>query len=424
MYRKSLLSILLLVTSLTSCSNITKDVISYTVDNFNKNKIVNKDNKIKNVILFIGDGMGHNHVDAGGIYKGEPLVFDTDLYSFHGFVDTDSLTSEGFTLDTSKSLIRPDENPSLYDGKPSPYDSNVSLGSDGNITTYTDSAAGGTALATGERTTNSRIGMNYNGESIENLVEIAKGLNKKAGVISSDNLVGATPSSFLVHVGERHLESDILKEVSKSPADLILCKNVDEYKNNELTYKQLYLNNGFEVNYNVSNLNKSSERILGLFDGIVTKQDDPRAPTLKDLTVFGLDYLDNEEGFFLMVEGANIDKKSHSNQTILMLNELLAFNDAVIAATEWANNRDDTIIIVTADHETGGMYYNYDTSTQDTIIEDIKWLSMNHSRSRVDVAVYGSIDEFTNLYFKNVNTIEGLPYIKNTDVFKLCASYL
>ena len=61
---------------------------------------------------------------------------------------------------------------------------------------------------------------------------------------------------------------------------------------------------------------------------------------------------------------------------------------------------------------------------KDAIIEDIKWLSMNHSRSRVDVAVYGSIDEFTNLYFKNVNTIEGLPYIKNTDVFKLCASYL
>ena len=70
------------------------------------------------------------------------------------------------------------------------------MGASGNITTYTDSAAGGTALATGEKTTNSRIGMNYNGEPIENLVEIASGLGKKTGVVSSDNLVGGNSFKF------------------------------------------------------------------------------------------------------------------------------------------------------------------------------------------------------------------------------------
>lgn len=423
--KRKILNSIILVISLTGCS-LNKEVIDYSIENNYKNKIINKDEKIKNVIMFIGDGMGHNHVDVGGIYKGEPLVFDVndDKWSCHALVNTDSLTSEGFTLDTSKSLIRPDENPTLYDGTPSPYDPNVNLGTSGNITTYTDSAAGGTALATGEKTTNSRIGLNYNGEKIENLVEIAKGLNKKAGVVSSDNLVGATPSSFLVHVGERHLESEIIKEASKSPADLILCQNVDEYKNNKSTYETMYKNKGFDVSYNVNSLDKSSNRILGLFDGVVTRQDDPRAPSLKDLTVFALDYLDNEEGFFLMVEGANIDKKSHSNQTILMLKELLAFDEAIEACVKWANSREDTIIVVTADHETGGLYYDYDNSTKDTIIEDVKWLSYNHSRARVDLAVYGNVKEFTDLYFKDKETLEGVPYIDNTDVFKLCSMYL
>ena len=125
-----------------------------------------------------------------------------------------------------------------------------------------------------------------------------------------------------------------------------------------------------------------------------------------------------------MVEGAKIDKKSHSNQARLMLKELLAFDEAIEAAMEWASNRDDTIMVVSADHETGGLYYNYEAATQETIADDIKWLTYNHSRARVDIAVYGNISEFTNVYASNFSTLEGLPYWDNTDVFKLCASYL
>ena len=95
------------------------------------------------------------------------------------------------------------ENKSLYDGTPSPY-GDSSLGVGGNITTYTDSAAGGTALATGVKVTNSRIGLDIEGNTIENLVEIASSLNKKTGVVTSDEVVGATPSSFLAHVPARY----------------------------------------------------------------------------------------------------------------------------------------------------------------------------------------------------------------------------
>lgn len=379
----------------------------------------------KNVILFIGDGMGPNHVDAGEVYLNRPICFNVtnEKWAYHAYSNTDSLTSAGFTLDETKSLIRPELNASLYDGSPSPYDPNVSLGTSGNITTYTDSAAGGTALSTGVKVTNSRLGLDVEGNPIENLVEIAKGLNKKAGVVTSDEIVGATPSSFLAHVAERHLSADILNDIAESPVDLVLGKTTDEYKNNTTLYETKFKNAGFEVSYDKKGLKAESERLIGLFPKVAWKTDS-RVPTLAELTVFALDYLNNEEGFFLMVEGAIIDKHSHSHQTQLMLNELLGFDEAVKTAEEWANGRDDTIIVVTADHETGGLHFDRSKATQATIATDIKWLTYNHSRTRVDIAVYGDISDFLSKYEDNFSTLEGLPYWDNTDVFKLCSWYL
>lgn len=386
---------------------------------------VSEVNSYKNIIMFIGDGMGPNHVDAAGIYLGEPLCFDSfnDKWSYHAYSNTDSLTSAGFTLDTTKSLLRPEENKTLYDGTPSPYDPNVSLGSNGNITTYTDSAAGGTALSSGVKVTNSRIGLDIEGNPIENLTEIAKDLNKKTGVVTSDEITGATPSTFLVHVPARYESKMILEQVATSKADLILAKKCSDYKNNKATYDSLYASNGYTVVNEKNGLNKNSNKIIGLFNG-VSPETDPRIPSLAELTVFALEYLDNEEGFFLMVEGANIDKQSHSNQTKLMMNELLGFNEAVKAAEEWANGRGDTLIVVTADHETGGLHYDRTKTTQNTILTDIKWLSKNHSRTRVDIAIYGDISSFINKFGYKFDTLEGLPYWDNTDVFRLCSWYL
>ena len=385
-------------------------------------EVVNK--SFKNVILFIGDGMGPNHVDAGGIYLGEDLCFDVtnDKWAYHAYSNTDSATSQGFTLDETLSLLRPEENKSLYDGTPSPY-GDSSLGVGGNITTYTDSAAGGTALATGVKVTNSRIGLDIEGNPIENLVEIAKSLNKKTGVVTSDEVVGATPSSFLAHVPARYEADMILEDVATSNADLVLAKTCSAYKNKKATYDLLYQQAGYKVVGDKSGLDKSSDKVVGLFNGVSAKTD-PRIPSLAELTIYALDFLDNEEGFFLMVEGANIDKQSHANQTKLMLKELLGFNEAVKAAEMWANGRDDTLIVVTADHETGGLYYDRSNATQQNIVTDIKWLTQNHSRTRVDIAVYGDISGFVNKYGHNFKELEGRPYWDNTDVFRLCSWYL
>ena len=380
--------------------------------------------QFKNVIMFIGDGMGPNHVDAGGVYLGKNLCFDVanEKWAYHAYSNTDSRTSEGFTLDETKSLIRPEFNKSLYDGTPSPY-GNESLGVGGNITTYTDSAAGGTALATGVKVTNSRIGLDIKGNKLENLVEIAHSLNKKTGVVTSDEVVGATPASFMAHVPARYEADMILEDIPESNIDLVLAKTCSAYKNNKIKYNSLYTENGYKVIENKTSIAKNSDKLIGLFDGVATKID-PRIPSLAELTVFALDFLDNEEGFFLMVEGANIDKQSHSNQTKLMLKELLGFNEAVEAATNWADSREDTLIVVTADHETGGLYYDRDNATKESIVSNIKWLSQNHSRTRVDIAVYGDISGFTNKFGSQFKTLEGLPYWDNTDVFRLCSWYL
>lgn len=395
---------------------------------FVRSNKVNISNEIKNVIMFIGDGMGLGQIEAAEVKKGSDLSFSNTndpAWTYHGYSNTDSLTSEGFTLDTTKSLIRPELNKTLYDNADSPYSASGNYASN---TCYTDSAAGGTALATGYKTTNAAIGVSPFGEQYENLVEIAKGLNKKTGVVSTDKLDGATPSSFLVHVEERHMSDEIVNQAANSDADLIMTVKPDNWST---TFENKFKNKGFHYanDFNESNIEEEKEIIL--FDELLALS--TLTPSLADLTMYALDKLDNEEGFFLMVEGANIDKAAHANQAGTMIAETLGLDEAVNVASSWAANRDDTIIVVTADHETGAVYFDKSKANQDNIYDEVKFLSQNHSRSRVPVSVYGDISEFLNTYEDMLNEQgvidEGMideceNYIDNTDIFKLCASYL
>ena len=422
---KKLIIPLLLVSALLVSSNdkIPESINSY-YKNYVRNSDINTDSKIKNVIVFIGDGMGPNHVKAAEIYAGREMTFSDDNnsnWTYHAYSNTDSLASNGFTLDESKSLLKPGENPSLYDDSPSPYGSGANPS--GYISPYTDSAAGGTAISTGVKVTNGRLAKDNYGRNIESLVDIAHGLNKKTGVLTSDNLAGATPASFLANAYSRHETDAIIESASKSNADLIIAQNLSNWTNNQANYETMYRNAGFDnICYDVNSLNIDANRELCLLPAIMPDGD--RTVTLAELTAYALDSLDNENGFFLMVEGSNIDKQSHSNQPLAMINELLSFEHAVRTAEMWATGRNDTLIVVTADHETGALTFDENTATKETIINDMKFLSYNHSRTRVTIDVFGDISEFTNKYSDEFNTLEGKPYLDNTDIFKLCASYL
>lgn len=424
LYKLSTLTIVTLLSLLVYKANNNE----YDARHMIENNRINTNNEIKNVILFIGDGMGPSHVEAAGIRKGSPLCFwdeNNSDWTYHGYSNTDSLTSNGFYLDTSKTLLNPLYNDTLYDNASSPY------GASGNYmsnTCYTDSAAGGTALATGYKTTNAAISMNPLGEDLPTLVEIARGMNKKAGVVSSDTLDGATPASFISHVPERHLAEDIIKDGVNSGANLLMSVKPDEWSS---TFDTLYKNNGYNVSTNWDNASINSEKEIILFDHLLAGS--TLTPSLSDLTVYALDKLDNDNGFFLMVEGANIDKAAHEHQSGKMIQETLDFERAIQTCASWANGRDDTLIVVTADHETGAIYFDKEKANKNNIIDEVKFLSYNHSRTRVPVSVYGDASEFF-LTYENYLTKQGPidkgletenhNYIDNTDIFKLCVSYL
>lgn len=407
---------------------LNSDSISNFAKNYVRNSSINIGNKIKNVIMFIGDGMGPNHISAAEIYKGDDLCFSDDSnskWTYHGYQNTDSLTSNGFTLDTSKTLLYPEENSTLYDGASNPY------GGSGNYmsnTCYTDSAAGGTALATGRKTNNSNIGVGPLGDKYDNLVEIASSLNKMTGVITTDNLCGATPASFLTHVSSRHLDEEIIDQVMTSNANLVMAETPNKWSDN---YETSYKEKGWNVSHSLNTLNKDSDQEIFLINDLCAAS--PLAPSLTDLTAYALDKLDNENGFFLMVESSEIDKASHSHQAGTMIRELLELDQTIEMVTSWVGDKEDTLIVVTADHETGALYYDRNIVNKENIFDEINFLSYNHSRTRVTVDVFGNIDNFLSEYNDEL-TIQGpidkgLPtenknYWHNTDVFKLCASYL
>lgn len=404
---------------------------------FVRNPNVNTDGSVKNVIMFIGDGMGYNQVGAAGLFNGAPLSFANPLnsdWTYHALVNTDSLTSDGYYLDETKSLIHPDENSTLYDTTPSPYGTESAKA--GDDTCYTDSAAGGTALATGYKTINGRIGKDKNNEDLQNISEIAHKLGKKVGVVTTDKLDGATPSDYLVHAEHRYNSSDILNAYKTSVADLIIAEKPDSW--DEGGYTAAY-NGYYNVVFDQDNLGKEGKQLL-LHSGHSYLYGEKN--TLANQVAYALDYLDNEEGFFLMVEGAHIDKRAHANELIPMLEETVALDRAIKVATEWAAIRGDTIMCVSADHETGGFFYDYDATDVDGLmsksnaISDYKctnyFKSTNHSRARVRLDVYGDISDFTTEYAEQLKALrpdgngllEDVPYWDNTWIFNLCCSYL
>ena len=422
--KKIIIFLTLIFTSVFSLKNDYQAFANNKEDGFSISLPTYEHKTYKNVILFIGDGMGVTTVEATRIYNGGHLAM-TDYFDFEllAYSRTDSITSTGFAYDESKNLIDPGVNEELYDGTPSPYGSD-SLGTSGNITLYTDSAAGGTALATGQLTTNSRLAMDQFGNPITSILEQASGLGKKTGVLTSDTIDGATPAAFLSHVGARHDKSGILQSIATSPADLIIGQEPSEMKNNRSTYTSLYESKGFDVTFKADDLDINSSRIFSAIPGILPQG--IFTPTLEDLTIFSLDYLDNDEGFFLMVEGANIDKQAHANQSILVIEETLGFDHAINAARHWVGDRKDTLIVITADHETGALSFLQDPSTltKETVIENMKWLSTNHSRSLVRVDVSGDVREYLQKYEDELNYIYDKYYFDHILVNRMLRYYL
>ena len=298
----------------------------------------------KNVILMIGDGMGFNTVEA-----------TKNLHNIN------SLPMESFPVH-SQSKTR-------------------SASSE-----ITDSAAGATALSCGVRTYNNAVGVymfapfakKFN--TPKSLTELAKENGKSTGVVTTDKTSGATPASFSAHSFIRQYEPDISIDQMRSDLDLIWGS-----KSTSVTKLGCSLN-GFSYITTATQMNelKPGTRSFAQFNmdhfANVSNEDDN--PYLVDMTKKAISLLSsNENGFFLMVEAAHIDKFSHKNIIEGSTAQVIEFNKAIQAAYDFAKQDGDTLVLVTADHETGGITYNAETN---------EYYYTTKSHTGVNVPVYVS----------------------------------
>lgn len=300
--------------------------------------------QINNVILMIGDGMGPNSLEWTKAELKTDLYLDTLPYQ--GFAQTDSLSG------------------------------------------LTDSAAGATALSCGMHAFNSNLGQcsilidgyGANVLTYKSVSEVAKDLGKKVGIVTSDVNSGATPSGFSVHTYKRENTEIITQQQLACNLDLIWAVN------NELLNEKNVTEAGWAYAENIADIEAQNKNVksFAAFTGTVCfetgAEDD--AP-LSQLTTMAIDRLSNDKGFFLMVEGAHIDKNNHANNAPDMMKAMLEFDKAVQNAVEFAKQDGHTIVIITADHETGGITFDEATGSY-------KYTTGDHTDADVPLRVYGS----------------------------------
>jgi len=278
-----------------------------------------------NLILFIGDGMGVSHVYAAMTVSGNTMTFPA--FPVTGFSITQSANSYS-----------------------------------------TDSAAGGTALATGEKTNNRMISVRPDSSVLVTLLEHALVSGKSTGIVCTSSLTDATPASFTAHVPLRYDYRSIAAWYVSGAAEVFIGggrkyfePSVDSaggFKRSEDVVSQLK-NAGYDITYDLESFEASqASRIAGL----MSPEDMPRLfegrdpdylarATAKAIRVLSR----NRNGFVLVVEGSEIDDAGHSNDTKMVTDEVLDMDRAVAVAREFAGRNGKTLIVVTADHETGGM---------------------------------------------------------------------
>ncbi|MCX7813153.1 MAG: alkaline phosphatase [Pseudothermotoga sp.] len=281
---------------------------------------------VKNVIYFIGDGMGFNHVYLASILEGRPLNMMKTQYV--GIVRTFSAN-----------------------------------------TWVTDSAAAGTALASGFKTKNGMIGMLPNGEPVPSIAEVLKSYGVKVGIVVTCRITHATPAAFYGHVPDRDMENELAEQLIKSDFDVIMGGGLRHFipasvkgssRKDEKDLLALAKERGYTLVTKKSELAQiTSGKVLALFASSHLAPASERTgeqPMLYEMVQKALELLSKDgEPFFLIVEGSQIDWEAHGNDPYGVWKEVVEFDKAIGVALEFAKKNPDTLIIVTSDHETGGL---------------------------------------------------------------------
>ncbi|MEX2604377.1 MAG: alkaline phosphatase [Gracilimonas sp.] len=279
----------------------------------------------------------------------------------------------------------------------------------------TDSASGATAFSCGLKTYNGAIGVDPNGTRCKTILELAEEMGLSTGLVSTSSITHATPASFAAHVEKRSMQEEIAEDFLDSGVEVFLGGGVKwfsaDQRSDSLDLFSRFTDAGYQVLLNEDDLqNSDSDRVLGLFanDGLERKEGEPSSA---EMTQKALDILStNEDGFFLMVEGSQIDWAGHDNNSEYLLREIEDFDNAVKTALDFAQQDGETLVVLTSDHETGGMTLQRQRAAGDSL--EIFWTSGSHTGTPVPLMAYGP------------NALEFMGWRDNTYVGKKMAELL
>ena len=324
--------------------------------------------EIKNVIYIIGDGFGLAHMQGQELLSGK--------------------------------------NAPYHDWQMAKSDTTNALGG------VTDSAAGGTALATGTLTRNDLVGIDSTATELQTVLDHASSLGKATGIVTTDSIVGATPAAFSAHSLSRDNTEDLIIDQFTSGVNLLCGTRTEEAaslsKNPE--HNKLYTR-CTSMNEIENSINKDYAYWQITLNEDLTSVIDPALRFLSK----------DEDGFVLMIEQAHIDKHSHNNDFEGAMRCVDNLNKTVEMILAWIGDRTDTAIIITADHETGylsvsgdklapsSIYKSYTSEQGNTV--HYMYGTTGHSATPVGVFVYGYTVDFTPYYIKGSTEI-----IKNISV--------
>ncbi len=348
----------------------------------------------KNIIFMVPDGMGLSNVTAARIYKsgldGPPLNIET-------------LPVIGYQRTYSKN------------------------------STITDSGAAASAWACGEKFNNGEICKHDDGSYGRTILELAKEKLKVTGLVATSTITDATPAAFGAHVTDRRCQNEIARQyIQLTNPDVILGggkEKFDSFRKDPCGTSGDFLNeaktNGYTLVYTKEEMqaaeSKRVTKILGLFnnENMIPEYKgtfDTTEPKLHEMAAAALGILEkNPQGFFLLIEGSQIDGGNHNNNFEYMVKELLAFDEAVRVVLEWIkekpSRKKNTLLIITSDHETGGFAImgpsNARSKKGDLNSIKVGWISKSHTG--IDTIIWSQGPGSKNLGKS----------LDNTDIFKV-----
>jgi alkaline phosphatase len=266
----------------------------------------------------------------------------------------------------------------------------------------TDSGAAGTALATGHKTKNGSIGVDALGKSVNSILEIAENNNLATGLICTSSLTDATPASFISHQQSRYNLEDIAKDFLKTDIDLFIGGGYYNFvkRTDGLNLSDSFKLKGYEVDTSMNMiLNSNATKIAGF----IAPLDPPfrlagRGNMLPEATRKAISILKkNPKGFFLMIEGSQIDWAGHANAADTLVDETLDFDGAVGVALDFAIDEGHTLVVVTADHETGGVTITGGDNKNNKV--HLEFSTKGHTAVMVPVYAFGpGSEKFSGIY--------------------------